>query len=282
MNLQDRFRRLMVLPSVLAFGWLTGALEASQPNPREVLFPAGLPTDPSAVKLEDYVYPSEILGREFRFPMWITQSGRVVSETNARCNLAVSIARVYESRLAGTPLETLEGLLASEYALWKVNGLKPWAEQVRYREELGWEKARKALLAAEGRFRREASPGTVTVFRTSWAGGYAQEVGIFCALLDAKGERSMNGGTFTRSQVEEPNPEDSFRRHFWEQVRAQIEDAFSVYMAVRREPPGTLEDLDKVVGPRNPKAWNPVIQRFAEELFQRYRDYALTHPLPLN
>jgi hypothetical protein len=265
----------MVLASVLAFCWLTGALESSPPNPQEVLYPGGLPTDALAVKLEEYVYPSEILAREIRATSWITQSRRTVSETNARCNLVVSTARVYESRLTGTPPKSLEELLTSPYALWKVNGLQPWTEHLGYQVVLSG----KALMAAEGRFRRQASAGMVAVFRTSLAGGWAQEVGIFCALPDALGERSMNGGTFARFELDMPNPEERFRRHFWEQVSRQIEDAFSVYMAIHRQPPGVLEDLDSVVGPRNPKAWNPVIQRFSEELFQRYREYAVTHPV---
>ncbi|MHA2621681.1 MAG: hypothetical protein V2G42_08675 [bacterium JZ-2024 1] len=44
--------------------------------------------------------------------------------------------------------------------------------------------------------------------------------------------------------------------------------------------PETLNDPDEVVRPRHCQAWNPVIERFAEELFQRNPGPARRYPVP--
>jgi len=91
-------------------------------------------------------------------------------------------------------------------------------------------------------------------------------------FLDAENpNRLLMGGAVHQHPYRDDDGPKSMRVAYWSTVWWQLEKAVWAYAYIHQKLPAARKDLEEIMGPENPAAWNPGVQWVVEALLPQFR-----------
>ncbi len=242
-------------------------------DPIAILYPR-MPAEGEEIRLDEFLITKSL---EFiqkpHYTIWTDPSGKMsktLNETRFRCGIWTSIFEPFHSPIAGRVPGTLEEALQTPFSLFQIQGIRPYPypiPQAKTNEEL--------FHFIQREFREKARPGDVAILPDSREPpihshivlcrgedtDFKPVVGIPIDRLDDSWYVSI-GGWQPKTQQE------LFNYYYWSGIYYQVAIASAYYYFLHGALPTRPEQLVELVGPENPKAWNPVVRKFVQEVLK--------------
>jgi hypothetical protein len=283
---------------VLLMGDLAGSGSGGAGSPPEalsaefarVVFPQPADQSPSADRLAQFfssVLPPEwqnsavVSGRSEprpeRIPTQYAPTEQWLAEL--RCLIfmnSIMYGRIHDS--IGMPFPQDESLLTNPFRLWLIPGLRLRPAIVTPLRAPSGQVDRKIKRKLESELSDALQPGEIVIIKDP---GY----GVIWGSPLLLGCKNPNKPLELAVADYRPNP--PWIRHeaeilvadYWGTIEVQLYNAIRYYYLATGEEPRRREDLQRVLGPENPKAWNPWVQIYVESILSRIRveRYVLVH-----
>ncbi|MHA2609807.1 MAG: hypothetical protein V2G48_07860 [bacterium JZ-2024 1] len=286
---------------LLLWGLTASGVRVNPLTPEElhsVLYPVLIPERAEDVDLSQFVHPAVLHNFVVEAkPVKIPSDGHPRWRHDAyRCWILGKVHWVYQATLSEPPPKSISELLTGPYSLWIVREIqeRPYTlhwEIGIFGHEVGYLAPKKDLesYAATGKpgdaflFERRAFPeslpegkfwGIVCTYNAYTRSGdgsflYANTSGFHDFKVWGFWEHKYGFSGPSGRMEWAKTAEEELVHLFWSSIAMQFYYAISIYYDLHRQLPTNLDQLDEVVGPRNEKVWNPVIERFGREILAR-------------
>lgn len=256
----------------------TGAPPWATDLPREI-FPSGVPRSPDEVDLVSLT-AGTTLGKmltgekpiEQWSPVFIDPPNEGSVEYSYRCNLLVNAAWdlgfLYPDRpLSEDPTE----LLSSPTLLWRLKHLEPAGPVVR--DALTTVvKGKRSTIPSQERYELEVGkslrPGQfMLVLDLTYPDVSLVTPAMVVCRPDPEKIRAYSAVIWlqTRDSFEKTQWYPAIRGMYWGSIVRNLRQGAAIYYTeTGGKMPKTRQDFAEVLGPENPKAWNPAVEKFVE------------------